>query len=674
MHPAKPRRSRRFVLQGLAALAEKSRFLERGARRNAFPRFFPVPNTLFTTFRRRRGTQFMKPIKRSFLTALAVALVTASAWAQTDAASKSPAKEQPPTAPAQSAVTATDIQSLKDGLAAALQQIQALKDELHRRDQAVAQAQATATEAAAKADAAQSDVADLKTVSATSANTPVLKNAVMSIQEPTAASSPEHEQVFNTQMESPITIRFRGINITPGGYTEGAFVHRSRALGADLPTPFNNLTMPGASQSQLPEFFGSGRQSKITAFVEGHTGHVDLSSYVSADFLSAGVTSTSTQTDGYTLRLRQAWGQVKFENGFSFLAGQAWSLVTEDAKGIAPDDDMGKTNDVRPKTIDPSYNVGFDFARQYGIRVTKSFGDKVAVAFALENPQATVSTHGNANNYIFTQPGASNSYNTGGTYGFNPAPDLIAKIAFDPGFGHYEVFGLVDRFTDRIFPCGGVSSTTLCGGSTTAGPNVLGAYNASKEGGGFGASARWQFAKRVTFGLKGFGGSGVGRYAPGGLADASINPDGSIRLIKNLHGLGTLEWHGKKLDVFSYGGVEYAARTWGVDSTDFSTPTEVGYGAPGFNNSGCYTEVVPGTGPAAGSLKNCTGDTRALIEGTLGFWYRFYSGPRGRFQFGSQYSYVTRNTWSGNDNGTLPARSPNGIDNMIFTSFRYYLP
>ena len=63
-----------------------------------------------------------------------------------------------------------------------------------------------------------------------------------------------------------------------------------------------------------------------------------------------------------------------------------------------------------------------------------------------------------------------------------------------------------------------------------------------------------------------------------------------------------------------------------------------------------------------------------FIEGTVGFWYRFYSGPRGRFQFGTQYSYLTRNTWSGNDNGTLPARSPNGLDNMIFSSFRYYLP
>src|SRR5208283_6201107 len=139
---------------------------------------------------------------------------------------------------------------------------------------------------------------------------------------------------------------FRGINITPGGYAEGAFVRRSRALSADLPTPFNNLTMPGASQSQVSEFFGSGRQSKITTFVNGRLKGVDLSSYVSADFLSSGVTSTSTSTNSYTLRLRQAWAQAKFANGWSFLGGQSWSLVTEDGKGIAIDDDMGKSADV----------------------------------------------------------------------------------------------------------------------------------------------------------------------------------------------------------------------------------------------------------------------------------------------------------------------------------------
>ena len=361
-------------------------------------------------------------------------------------------------------------------------------------------------------------------------------------------------------------------------------------------------------------------------------------------------------------------GKPKFDNGLSILAGQSWSLVTEDAKGIGPDDDMGKTNDVRPKTIDASYNVGFDFARQYGLRVTKSLGDKVAVAFAIENPQATLTTHGNANNFLLGESGDGKSYNSSATYSFDPAPDIIAKVAFDPGFGHYEIYGLLDRFTGRVFPCVEPVGGITCG--TTASL----AYNASKEGGGFGASARWTFAHHIVFGLKGFGGSGVGRYAPGGLSDASINADGTLHLIKNLHALGTLEFKTKKLTVFTYGGTEYASRTFDLDSV---TGKNVGYGAPTFNNTGCYTEVAPGSGGfSPGGTGTCTGDTRALIEGTLGFWYKFYTGPRGTFQYGTQFSYVSRNTWSGN--GGLPAGSaglqPGGLDSMVFSSFRYYLP
>src|SRR5580698_4198800 len=222
----------------------------------------------------------------------------------------------------------------------------------------------------------------------------------------------------------------------------------------------------------------------MTVFVDGRVGHVDLSSYVAADFLSAGVTSTSTSTNSYTLRLRQAWAQAKFDNGFSFLAGQSWSLLTENGQGISPDDDLGRTNDARPKTIDPSYNVGFVFARQYGLRVTKSFGEKVAIAFAIENSQATVTSHGNANNFLVGEAGASNSYNTTATYSFNPSPDLIAKVAFDPGVGHYEVFAIADRFTDRVFPCGEVLATATCGGQAVGVTSAVGAYNASKEGGG----------------------------------------------------------------------------------------------------------------------------------------------------------------------------------------------
>ena len=620
----------------------------------------------------------MKSHQHLFLNVLTLVALAAGAWAQTsDASGPGPKAGAPP-------VTVADVQALKDALAAQQQQIQLLSQQLQTAQLNWRQAQVAAADAASKAAAAQNqasqeqppvdelgnDVADLKTVGDTAAR-PVLRNAVFSLQDALQTPGAGDVQVFNKQMESPITIRFRGINITPGGYAAAEFVRRSRALGADLPTPFNSVTMPGASQSQLSEFFGSGRQTKATIFVDGRLKNVDLSSYISTDFLSAGVTSTPTSTNSYTLRLRQAWAQAKFDNGWSFLGGQAWSLVTEDAKGILPDDDMGKTNDSRPKTVDPSYNVGFNFARQWGLRLAKNF-DKVAFAIAIENPQATVTTHGNANNYLINQAGASNSYNTTATYSFNPSPDIIAKVAFDPGFGHYEIFGLFDRFTDRIFPCAEfLANPTLCG--TTA-ASAIGAHNASKNGGGVGASARWKFANRVTFGVKGSGGSGIGRYAPGGLPDASINPDGTVHLIKNLQGLSTLEVKvSKRFDIYGYGGAEYAGRSWGIDNSNPNTPVTVGYGAPGFKNTGCYTEALPGTstfvsGPVAGSLTSCTADTRVLVEGTVGFWYRFYSGPMGRFQYGTQVSYLTRNTWSGS------GRQPNGIDTMVFSSFRYYLP
>jgi len=622
----------------------------------------------------------MKATKRLFFTTLMLAAVAAGAWAQTQVASNGDAPAKPSSAATSPApppvITAADVQALKDALAAQQLQIQQLTQQLQRQ-QAWQQAQQAAEDAAAKADAApvKADAAPAKATP--SQPIAVLGNAPVEQETAAQATAPDAAQTFNKQMEGPVTLHFRGINITPGGYAEAAFVRRSRGLGADLPTPFNSLTMPGASQSQIPEFFGSARQSKITAFVDGRLKNVTLSSYVSADFLSAGVTSTSNQTNSYTLRLRQAWGQAKFNNGWSFLGGQAWSLVTENGTGISPDDDLGRTNDARPKTIDPSYNVGFVFARQYGLRLTKSFS-KVSFAFAMEAPQATLTSHGNAGNYLLGEAGASNSYNTTANYSFNPSPDLIAKIAFDPGFGHYEAFGLFDRFQDRVFPCAEVAATASCGGLGLGVTSSVGAYNASKAGGGFGASARWKIPGHFVFGLKGFGGSGVGRYGPAGLSDTSVYADGQLHLIKNLMGLSTLEWSDKKLTLFAYTGAEYASRTADYDPISGKS---VGYGAPGFNNTGCYTETLPSTADGSagfdpGGLANCTADSRAVVEGTGGFWYRFYNGPRGRFQFGTQYSYVTRGAWSGD--GGLPAGTPgyepHGIDNMVFTSFRYYLP
>jgi len=590
----------------------------------------------------------MKPSNKLILTAFSLAALTASVWAQTETA-------------AQPAVTAADVQSLKDAIAAQQLQIQRLTEQLQGQQPHEVEVAGIPSE---ETNAAQPVVAP-RVYGFNAIVTPVTPEAAAA----TSQNPDDVPQTFNSQMEGPVTIHYRGINITPGGYAEAAFIRRTHALGADLPTPFNSVPMPGASQDSMPEFFGSGRQSKVTAFVDGRFKGVDLSSYVSADFLSAGVTSNSNQTNSYTLRLRQAWAQAKFGSGWTISGGQMWSLVTENGQGLALDDDLGRTNDARPKVIDPSYNVGFVYARQFGLRATESFGDKVAFAVAIENPQATLTTHGNAANFLLGEAGASNSYNTTANYSFNPAPDLIVKAAFDPGFGHYEVFGLLDRFADRVFPCAEAYATAACGKLAAA--SAVDAYDASKSGGGAGVSARFHIADRAVFGVKGFAGSGVGRYAPAGLPDVSINGNGTLHIVRNVEGLSTFEVHvTKKLDWVNYAGFEYAARTASWDPlANKGAGAVVGYGAPTFNNSGCYSEVVPGSGGfTPGTLANCTADTRSVVEYTSGFWYKITDGSKGKFQVGADYAYVDRYTWHG------VGGQPTGNDKMVFTSFRYYLP
>jgi hypothetical protein len=606
-----------------------------------------------------------------------------SIWAQTETPTK-PKKSRP--------VTAAEVQELKDAIAAqqaALaqqqRQIQQLQDELHRKDQGVQQAQSAAADAAAKADAAQAaasqqqqtvvelknDVTDLKTN---------VNNAASSIQ--------ETQKNITAAVENPMAIHYKGVTLTPGGFLAAEFVRRSRALASDINTPFNSLTMPGASQSNISEFFGSGRQSRISMLAEGKLASAKLSGYYEADFLSAAVTSNNNESNSYSLRQRQAWGQAAMDDGWSVTGGQMWSLVTETKHGV------DNRTEAVPMTIDPQYNVGFSWARQYGVRVSKDFGNRIWFAASMENSQATFTTHGNEDNFLVGSAGASGGlYNSAistcsstinatattvtttctpiAGYSFNPSPDFVAKLAFEPGFGHYEVFGLSTIFRDRVFPCGGVSSTTICDAKT--GPSALGAFNASKDGGGIGANARWTIHKRLDFGLHGLIGKGIGRYGTGGLPDSSIRADGTFALLKNAQGLGTLEWHGPKLDIYLNAGVEYAGRAFDYDPI---IGKYVGYGSPHAANYGCYTETQPGVanGLAPGSLANCTADTRALIEGTAGFWYRFYQGPKGRFQFGAQYSYVTRQTWYGTGFSPGTGVDPEGLDGMVFTSLRYYIP
>jgi hypothetical protein len=206
---------------------------------SVFPRKYCFDQKL-----KRRGLHFMRLTKHLFLTVLTLAALSIGAWTQTsDTTTPPPKKRHKPVEPA---ITAADVQALKDAIAAQQAQIQQLNQQIQQLQQNGQQAQAAAAAAATQAQAAQTQaataqsqtveqqqaVAELKTDVATVTTT--ANNTAATVQE-----SLKDVKNVSSEWETPVSLHFKGITITPGGFAEAAFVRRSRELGADLPTPFN---------------------------------------------------------------------------------------------------------------------------------------------------------------------------------------------------------------------------------------------------------------------------------------------------------------------------------------------------------------------------------------------------------------------------------------------------
>jgi Skp family chaperone for outer membrane proteins len=306
-------------------------------------------------------------------------------------------------------------------------------------------------------------------------------------------------------------------------------------------------------------------------------------------------------------------------------------------------------------------------------------------------------------------------------YSFNYAPDFIAKLALDPKWGHYEIIGIARLVHEEVYP-GVTTDTTKFGGQKdiVTGANVApasttaGAFNNKITEGGLAASMRVPLGKMVSFGFKGMWGPGLGRYGDSTLADVTANNWGGLSPIHNGSALFTLEitptprW----MLYLNYGG-DYASRVdWsGATTTTLGGPTAtfcptgftsasqctanptsaqlaaggkwgghwgapaasaVGYGSRLTSNSGCLLNTNPGfNGASTGYYPggSCGDQTRAVQEYTGGYWYDIYRGEHGRLRQSIQYGYAVRGGWSGV--GGITAK---GIDNMFWTSLRYYLP
>jgi len=587
---------------------------------------------------------------------------------------------------------AAEIEELRQAIQSQQEQLQLLKEELAKRDrqidearEAAAAANARAAEASTKAAEAVSSSAEVKTTAAT------LNTAVGDLKASNEALkttvSTERAEAQKMAEEGPASIHIKGITLTPGGFLAAESVWRQRTIQGDVNTPFSSIPFPNNNMSRVSEFNASGRQSRLSFLVEGKADTVKMGGYYELDWLGACASSNSRQSNSYCMRQRQIWGQAAFSNGWTITGGQMWSLATETKKGL------DNRTEAPPMTIDAAYNVGFTWARQYGFRVAKNFNDKAWIGFSVENPQTTLTTHGAPTSFFVGAPATGGGLlnATDGTgYAANSTPDFIVKAAFEPGRGHYEVFGIVANYRAHVYPCFVLTNVppanvnvnyplpASCGGVASS----AGAFNDTRTGGGGGVNIRLPLdaGKKIEVGAHGMFGDGIGRYSDAQVADVTTRPDGTLALIRSGGGLGTIELHpSPKLDLYLNYGIEFSWRTAYTYTSTTGATVAVGFGSPRFNNSSCEVgEANSGTGGFGGNAVNgtCTGDLRNIQEGTIGFWHKPYQGPKGGLRWGIQYSYLVRNGWSGS--GGLPAGTPGvnpkAVDNMVFTSFRYYLP
>ncbi len=580
------------------------------------------------------------------------------------------------------------MRELEESVKAQQDQIDALKAQVAAKNGDVTAAQQTAANAQAQAAAAAASATQAQAAAeATSTKVDAVSSSVSDLKTTTAGLNETvvaGQKKMQSEIESPSTLRYKGVAITPIAFTAFEGVWRQHSVNSDINTPFNAIPFPGANEGHVDEINFSARQSRLGLLFMGDAGTYKLSGYYEMDFLGAGTTSNNNQSNSYVLRQRQIWGKFESAGGFTLTGGQMWSLVTEDRKGT------DARTEIQPQTIDSQYLVGYTWTRQPAIRVQQRFGNyetgALTIAASAEQAQITGFTvQGSAapTEYFFGGIGQSGGlYNAaaanGGasnitTYANNVVPDIMVKAAYDIPKMHIEGGGLARFMRDNFLP---VLTTAGTASAETYTYGTQYETHTSTGGGAYG-SVRVYPDKYLEVALQAMGGQGVGRYGSAQLADATLRPNETLEPIRNYHAMFTLMTHPTpKLDVFTYYGGEYDQRT--VYTT--AEGALIGYGPRNISDAGCYalpgapsTSAGAGVGGSLGAA-NCGSPTRYIQEPMIGVIYRAIDSPKyGRLQYWATYSYLQRNLWSGVGSAITPS-GPRAEDPMIHISLRYYIP
>ncbi|MDP9014714.1 MAG: hypothetical protein M3O41_19050 [Pseudomonadota bacterium] len=421
----------------------------------------------------------------------------------------------------------------------------------------------------------------------------------------------------------PLTFSF-------GGFVEEAAFYRRHNETADVGSSFAGLPFPNAPNYYSPEYRQSARATLMKVLVKGPDDGVNkVSAFFETDFLSSGTTSNSNESNSYTPRLRQFYTEwQRSDLGFYVLAGQSWSLATLFTKGLSP------REEAIPMTIEGSYSVGFNWARQAQLRLVKSLGDKAFLGISLESPQNIVK--GAVPTGALVNNAGGNLLNSTTTYSTDVAPDVIVKFAADPGYGHYELYSLTRFLHDRAPVTAGVLATETS--NTTVAESI---------GGGMILPVIPKFLELYVSGLVGHGN---GRYGASQLGDSAVSLDGSLMALEEKQGFVRLLAHPTPtLDVYLYAGTEQSKGGNGLIPAD---------------NSACNTNYAELSLLPKAAGCGAVGKVRGFAAG---FYWKVYKGRLGYLTTGPEVELVTDTTYTA-ANGTVGRAK----DPMVFYTFRYY--
>lgn len=431
------------------------------------------------------------------------------------------------------------------------------------------------------------------------------------------------------------------VTIALGGFVDTAAVLQDRQMSTGTFTYWAGLPYKNSPNYHTNSFEGGARYSRLSLLLKGNIDeHETISGFFETDFGAGAATTNAYESNSYSPRLRQAY--LVYDNSsenFHFLAGQAWSMLTPGRIGIVP------RQESLPETIDAAMLAGQTWARQWQIRLTKDFfKHKLWVGLSIENPQTLYDTTGfttEGDERVVLPNGHVATINKDGTgltnsapFSNEIAPDVIAKVAYDPKWGHYEIEGIAHFAHDRVSWLGGGHNYT------------------EPTGGGGGSMILPVIPHKLEIRIAGLAGYGIGRYGSVLLPDATINAQGKPQPLFSAQGTAGLVGHlTPRIDVYGFFGTQWAGRSY---SNVGGNP--YGYGNPLSSNAGCNTEL---------SALPCTANIHNVMEGTVGAWWRFLKGRYGTVQVGAQLSYSHVQTWNAVDG------HPHTSESQLFFDFRY---